>query len=192
MVDLRVQSEDLSGGEGQAPKVGGAREGVPDHGKAQTGADGYVHPARNAYRATPAGKEMSPYCLFQERYDDDGWKLLCCTICLNLCSGRAFESIHEDLFALWSSPYEMAAADALDLEAFLSPLGLQRRRARSLIRMSTAYAFLWDGRDPTHLPGIGKYGSDSYRIFVRGETKISVEDKELKKYLAWLASFPKP
>jgi endonuclease III len=102
-----------------------------------------------------------------------------------------FETIHEDLFALWGSPYEMATADTVDLEALLSPLGLQRRRAKSLIRMSTAYAFLWDGRDPMQLPGIGKYGSDSYRIFVRGETRITVEDKELKRYLAWLASLSK-
>lgn len=135
---------------------------------------------------------MSPYRLFQERYADEPWKLLCCTICLNLCTGRVFETVHEDLFALWDTPYEMALADGIDLQILLTPLGLQRRRARSLIRMSTAFAFFWDGRDPRDLPGIGKYGSDSYRIFIRGETEISVEDKELKKYLAWLVSFPKP
>jgi methyl-CpG-binding domain protein 4 len=128
---------------------------------------------------------MSPYRLFQERYAYDPWKLLCCTICLNLCTGKVFETVHEDLFSLWDTPYEMALANALDLEALLSPLGLQRRRAKSLIRMSTAFAFLWDGRNPDDLPGIGKYGSDSYRIFVRGELDITVEDKELRKYLEW-------
>lgn len=131
---------------------------------------------------------LSPYRLFQERYREDPWKLLCCTICLNLCTGKVFETIHEDMFALWDTPYEMAIADALDLETLLTPLGLQRRRSRSLIRMSTAYAFLWDGKDPTHLPGIGKYGADSYRIFVRGELDIPVEDKELRKYLEWIRS----
>lgn len=131
---------------------------------------------------------MSPLKLFQERYVHDPWKLLCCTICLNLCTGRSFEKIHEDLFALWNTPYEMAIASVGDLEVLLSPLGLQNRRARSLIRMSTAYAFFWDGRDPTDLPGIGKYGSDSYRIFVRGELHIPVEDKELRKYLEWKRS----
>jgi methyl-CpG-binding domain protein 4 len=129
--------------------------------------------------------EISPLNLFQERYSHDPWKLLCCTICLNLCTGKVFETIHGDLFSLWDTPYEMALADAIDLETLLSPLGLQRRRARSLIRMSTAYAFLWDGRNPDDLPGIGKYGSDSYRIFVRGELDLVVEDKELRKYLEW-------
>jgi methyl-CpG-binding domain protein 4 len=131
---------------------------------------------------------MSPYRLFQERYAADPWKLLCCTICLNLCSGRAFEGIHDDLFSLWNSPYEMAIADPNDLETLLTPLGLQRRRTKNMIRMSTAYAFLWDGRDPADLPGIGKYGADSYRIFVRGELDIPVEDKELRKYLEWKRS----
>lgn len=132
--------------------------------------------------------EVSPYNLFQERYRSDPWKLLCCTICLNLCTGKVFETVHVDLFSLWDTPYEMAVADAIDLETLLSPLGLQRRRARNLIRMSTAFAFLWDGRDPMDLPGIGKYGSDSYRIFVRGELGIPVEDKELRKYLEWKRS----
>lgn len=129
---------------------------------------------------------MSPYRLFQERYARDPWKLLCSTICLNLCTGKVFETVHEDLFALWDTPCEMSLANVDDLSVLLSPLGLQHRRARNLIRMSTAYAFLWDGRDPQDLPGIGKYGSDSYRIFVRGELDIQVEDKELRKYLEWI------
>lgn len=128
---------------------------------------------------------ISPYNLFQERYSVDPWKLLTCTICLNMCTGKVFERIHEDLFALWYTPYEMAVADAADLELLVSPLGLQRRRARNIIRMSTSYAFFWNGRNPMDLPGIGKYGSDSYRIFVRGELHIPVEDKELRKYLEW-------
>lgn len=129
---------------------------------------------------------ISPLNLFQERYAHDGWALLCCTICLNLCTGRAFEAVHEDRLALWPTAYDMAVGDPLDLEALLSPLGLQRRRAKGLIRMSTAYAYLWDGRDPSDLPGIGKYGSDSYRLFIRGELDIPVEDKELRKYLEWI------
>lgn len=128
---------------------------------------------------------MSPLRLFQERYSHDPWALLCCTICLNLCSGREFEKIHEDLFSLWPDPVSMALADPADVETLVSPLGLQGRRARSLIRMSAAYAFTWDGDDPDDLPGIGKYGADSYRIFIRGQLDIPVEDKELRKYLEW-------
>lgn len=130
-------------------------------------------------------QEISPLNLFQERYRSDPWALLCCTICLNLCSGREFEKVHEDLFALWPTPGHLALAEPRDVEALVSSLGLQKRRAHSLIRMSAAYAWLWDGNDPDDLPGIGRYGSDSYRIFVRGELSLQPTDKELRKFLEW-------
>lgn len=139
-------------------------------------------------RTDPRSAPVSPLNLFQERYRHDGWHLLCCTICLNLCTGRALEAVHEDLFALWPSPLEMALADRRDLEALLSPLGLQRRRALSLTRMSLAYACLWDGRDARDLPGIGKYGADSYDIFIRGRLDVLPEDKELRKFMAWMTT----
>lgn len=120
-------------------------------------------------RVDPRSAPVSPLNLFQERYRHDGWRLLCCTVCLNLCTGRAL-------------------ADRRDLEALLSPLGLQRRRALSLTRMSLAYACLWDGRDARDLPGIGKYGADSYDIFIRGRLDVLPEDKELRKFMAWMTT----
>jgi methyl-CpG-binding domain protein 4 len=134
----------------------------------------------------PRTAPISPLNLFQERYRSDGWRLLCCTICLNLCSGRALEAIHEDLFSLWPTPVEMGLAIPGELECLLSPLGLQRRRTRSLIRMSLAYAFLWDGLGAIDLPGIGRYGTDSYDIFIRGRLDVLPQDKELKRYLEWM------
>lgn len=131
---------------------------------------------------------ISPLNLFQERYRSDPWKLLCCCICLNLCTGRAFESVHEDLFSLWPTALDMATADYTEVELLLTQLGLQKRRARSLIRMSTAYACWWDGKDAEDLPGIGRYGSDSYKLFIRGELDVRVTDKELRKYLEWIKS----
>lgn len=41
----------------------------------------------------------------------------------------------------------------------------------------------WDGKDAAELYGIGRYGSDSYKIFFKKEYNIRVTDKELKKYL---------
>ena len=43
----------------------------------------------------------------------------------------------------------------------------------------------WDGKDPTRLHGIGKYGSDSYRVFISRELLEDVEDKELRRYVEW-------
>jgi endonuclease III len=79
----------------------------------------------------------------------------------------------------------MSIADPSDVELVVRHLGLQRRRARSLIRMSIAYSCWWDGEDPMDLPGIGQYGADSYNIFVRGQLNVRPMDKELRKFLEW-------
>ena len=133
---------------------------------------------------------MSPYNLFQERYRSDPWKLLCCVIMLNQTNGRQLEGVDKELFSLWPSAHEMAFAAQPEVERVVKGLGLQRRRSRQLIRMSTIYAFMWDGRRALDLPGIGKYGDDSFRIFIRGEFAIPVEDKELKRYLEWITRRP--
>ena len=96
------------------------------------------------------------------------------------------------LFSRYPTCHDMAFANQDELGEIIRPLGLWRRRARQLIRMSVSCAFLWDGRDPLDLPGIGKYGSDSWRIFIRGELDIEVEDKELKRYLEWTRTRCRP
>ena len=44
----------------------------------------------------------------------------------------------------------------------------------------------WDGNDATMLYGIGKYGSDSYKIFYKSIIPDDVQDKELKRYIKTL------
>lgn len=133
---------------------------------------------------------VSPWNYFQERYQTNPWKLLCCVIMLNLTSGRQLEGIDKELFRRWPTCRHLSLADPVEVADVIRSLGLYNRRARQLIRMSTFYAFLWDGTDPLMLPGIGKYGRDSYLIFVRGELDITVEDKELKRYLEWKRNHP--
>lgn len=60
-----------------------------------------------------------------------------------------------------------------------------------MILMSESW-LSWDGKDAGDLPGVGRYGKDSYDIFVRGIPKghEDVLDKELKNYLKWLDSQP--
>ena len=43
--------------------------------------------------------------------------------------------------------------------------------------------------DITELPGVGKYGKESWDIFVNGRTDIEPTDKKLKKYLEILDSY---
>ena len=56
-------------------------------------------------------------------------------------------------------------------------------RAERLYRMSEQFKD-WDGEDATQLHGIGKYGSDSYRLFYKNEIPENVGDHELKRYIS--------
>ena len=64
----------------------------------------------------------------------------------------------------------------------LKELGMKNIRAHRIWRMTEEY-LNWDGEDATELFGIGKYGSDSYRIFYKNEIPKNVQDKELKRYI---------
>ena len=55
-------------------------------------------------------------------------------------------------------------------------------RSKRIKKMSQQFPN-WDQQEAADLHGIGKYGSDSYKIFYLNKTNIRVQDKELKKYL---------
>jgi adenine-specific DNA glycosylase len=133
----------------------------------------------------PTPSEMSPYGYFQERYRAEPWRVLCCVIMLNVCSGKQLEKVHRLFFKLFPDPSTAAREDVTELMALvLEPLGIQNVRARRIQAMSRAY-LEWDGRDVKKLPGIGRYGEESYTIFVSGVLVGNVRDKELKRYVAW-------
>jgi hypothetical protein len=68
------------------------------------------------------------------------------------------------------------------LAEMLKPLGMQNVRASRIYKMSIQIEN-WNGQDATMLHGIGKYGSDSYKIFYKNEIPADVQDKELKRYV---------
>ena len=65
----------------------------------------------------------------------------------------------------------------------IAPLGMRRVRSERIYRMSEQFES-WNGEDETELYGIGKYGSDSYRLFYKNEIPENVGDHELKRYIA--------
>ena len=64
----------------------------------------------------------------------------------------------------------------------IAPLGMRRVRSERIYRMSEQFES-WNGEDATELYGIGKYGSDSYRLFYKNEIPENVGDHELKRYI---------
>ncbi len=104
---------------------------------------------------------------------------------LNQTSMRQVRPVLWSFFSVWPGPEEASRADQASMAEMLRSLGLQNRRSRLLIRMSEAF-LAWDpSSDVSTLPGLGKYAADSYNMFVRGTLVPTVEDKELRKYVAW-------
>lgn len=110
------------------------------------------------------------------------WQHMVAVMCLNLTSGKQVRPVLPIFFSRWSTPEALLAADQTEVEDVLRPLGLYKRRAASLFKMSREF-LSWDGVDPRDLHGIGQYGADSYEIFIRGRRDVVPKDKELRKFL---------
>jgi methyl-CpG-binding domain protein 4 len=110
------------------------------------------------------------YGLVQEKYWPDGWKILVCCLCLNLTTRKQMESVVEEMFKRWPTAASLSQANEEELQELIKPLGMWRRRAATLKKMSLQYhSGQW--MDVEELAGVGKYARDAYRIFMLGEWK---------------------
>lgn len=128
----------------------------------------------------------SPYGLLEELMCEQPFALLLCCILLNQTQRRQVDRVLHALLAQYGSAAAMAAADEGQLAALLRPLGLHRRRARTLIAF--AAAFLRDEwLRPAELPGVGRYGQDAYDIFYLGRwDQVTPSDHALSSYCDWV------
>jgi len=110
------------------------------------------------------------------------WQHMVAVICLNQTYRKQVKEILPRVFHRWPTPEKMVKAPLNRLERLIKPLGMWRVRSRRIKQMSREF-LSWDGRDAADLHGIGRYGSDSYKIFFKKLYNIRVTDKELKKYL---------
>ena len=121
--------------------------------------------------------------LMVQQQVENVWQHMAGVICLNLTSRNQVKPILTELFNITPTPEEFLKVWQHDsLSEFIKPLGMFNIRAHRIMRM-THDILKWDGEDATKLFGIGKYGSDSYRIFYKNEIPDDVEDKELKRYI---------
>ena len=119
--------------------------------------------------------------LLQEIYQDDPWKMLVCCILLNLTKRQQVDGIRHELFSKYPTEYEMMEADEDELSEILKPLGLYRRRAKTLIKFSWMWANGFN--DVSELYGIGEYARDSWEIFQMDNFDTKPKDKVLLEYL---------
>ena len=110
------------------------------------------------------------------------WQHMGGVICLNLTNRKQVKAVLPKFFAKWSTHDSLVHATRREIEEVIEPLGMKHVRAERLYRMSEQFRD-WDGEDATQLYGIGKYGSDSYRLFYKNEVPENVGDHELKRYI---------
>ena len=110
------------------------------------------------------------------------WQHMVGVICLNQTYRKQVKQVLPKLFKRYPNPKAYLRGRLKTQENMLKPLGMWSVRAKRLRQMSKEY-LTWDGEEASDLHGIGKYGSDSYKIFYKNEIPNDVQDKELKKYI---------
>ena len=110
------------------------------------------------------------------------WQHMVGVMCLNMTYRKQVKKVLPILFKKYPNAKAFLQGKSDDQEKLLKPLGMVHVRTQRLRRMSEDF-LKWDRKDATELYGIGKYGSDSYRIFYKNEIPNDVEDKELRRYI---------
>jgi methyl-CpG-binding domain protein 4 len=129
----------------------------------------------------------SPYNLIQEEFWEDPWKIFVVCIFCNLTRRKVAEPYIRKFFTSYPTPEAAAAARIEEVQDMISNLGLSRRRSKALVSMSYDYLIKDWKESPESLYGIGKYGSDAYRIFCLGDWKnVNPNDHALNDYHAFL------
>ena len=121
--------------------------------------------------------------LMVQQQVDNAWQHMVGVICLNQTHRKQVKRILPEFFKRWPTHVSILQDSREDVEEMIAPLGMRRVRSERIYRMSEQFES-WNGEDATELYGIGKYGSDSYRLFYRNEIPENVGDHELKRYIA--------
>jgi methyl-CpG-binding domain protein 4 len=78
------------------------------------------------------------------------------------------EPIVEEMFRRWPNAPSLANAPDEELQELIKPLGMWRRRTKTLKKMSHQYhSSQWF--DVEELAGVGQYARRAYHIFILGE-----------------------
>ena len=110
------------------------------------------------------------------------WQHMVGVMCLNLTYRKQVKEVLPKLFKRYPNARAYLRGRLTTQEKMLKPLGMWQVRAKRIRKMSQQF-LTWDGVEASDLHGIGKYGSDSYKIFYKNEIPADVQDKELKRYI---------
>jgi len=120
--------------------------------------------------------------LMVQQQVDNVWQHMVGVICLNQTNRKQVKRVLPVLFLVCPTPVHLLNTPSETIKRIIQPLGMVNVREKRLRKMSEDF-LTWDGEDATQLYGIGKYGSDSYRLFYKNEVPENVGDHELKRYI---------
>ena len=125
---------------------------------------------------------MSKIDIIQKKYEKDPWKILICCILLNQTTNSQVRLIVESFFKKWPNHKSVTEGEFELIREHIRSTGFQNIKAKRIISLSSK----WDPRikDPSKLPGVGKYAMEAWRIFIEGDFNFIPTDKKLKIYLS--------
>ena len=120
--------------------------------------------------------------LMVQQQVENVWQHFVGVICLNQTGRKQVKRVLPVLFSRWPTAEAFLDSKTEEVVEVIRSLGFYNRREKTLRKMTESY-LTWDGNDATMLYGIGKYGSDSYRLFYKNEIPENIGDHELKRYV---------
>ena len=129
---------------------------------------------------------MTREILIQEEYLDNPWRMMVCCICLNQTNNKQVRPILDILFDIIPDPNSAISCESERISECLKSTGFQNVKADRIKKMSQKWIEGFE--NPSELPGIGKYGQDSWDIFINGNLRRETSDKKLITYLSFFRS----
>jgi methyl-CpG-binding domain protein 4 len=109
--------------------------------------------------------------------------MMVCCICLNQTNNKQVRPILESLFSIIPDQVSAISCEKERISECLKSTGFQNVKADRIKKMSQKWIEGFE--NPSELPGIGKYGQDSWDIFINGNTERETSDRKLITYLSF-------
>ena len=106
--------------------------------------------------------------------------MIVCCILLNQTSNLQVRKILPDLFSLIPTPEICIETDLSSITEIIRTTGFYNIKAKRIQDMSKSWI---EKKSVDNLPGIGRYGKDSWEIFVNKNLDINPTDKKLSAFL---------
>jgi endonuclease III len=119
--------------------------------------------------------------LIQEDYLDDPWKMLVCCILLNQTTNQQVRKVLSPLFEVIPNPELACSTNPEIVQEIIRSTGFSRIKSERIQGLSRKW--IQGFESVLELPGVGKYASDSWEIFINNNLNVNPTDKKLLLYL---------